>query len=135
IVIGDMDSFQSQAGLNLNIIADPDQEINDLEKALNYSLKADGTHITVLGATGSRLDQTLKNISVMAQFTPKFDELVFKHPQGWMNILPRSYYLKTKPGALISLFPVSGRVDGIKTTGLEFPLNDESLENGVRDGS
>ncbi|HAC14834.1 MAG TPA: thiamine diphosphokinase [Bacteroidetes bacterium] len=135
VVIGDMDSFHRKAGLHLNIIVDPDQETNDLEKALNYSFKAGGRYVTVLGATGSRLDQTLKNISVMAQLTSKFKDIVFKDSHGWMKILPRSYSLKTKPNTLISLFPVSGRVDGIKTTGLEYPLNSEPLENGVRDGS
>lgn len=135
VIVGDMDSFNNHADHKLNIIFDPDQETNDLEKALNYSLKAGGTHVTVLGATGSRLDQTLKNISVMAQFNSKFDDIVFRDSHGWMKILPRSYSLKTVPGTPISLFPISGHVSGIKTTGLEYPLNNEPLENGVRDGS
>ena len=135
VVIGDMDSFSSQAGLHLNIILDSDQETNDLEKALNYSFKAGGKKITVLGATGSRLDQTLKNISVMAQLTTKFDDVVFKDSHGWMKILPKSFKFKTKKNTLISLFPVSGRVEGIKTTGLEYPLHNEFLENSIRDGS
>src|SRR5690606_14781602 len=125
----------SQSGLHLNIIHDAEQETNDLEKALNYSYKAGGKNNVVLGATGARLDQTLKNISVMAQFTTKFDEIVFKDSHGWMKILPKSFRFKTKKSTLISLFPVSGRVDGIKTTGLEYPLDNELLEDGIRDGS
>jgi thiamine pyrophosphokinase len=33
------------------------------------------------------------------------------------------------------LFPLSGEVRGVTTKGLKYPLNDESLKNGERDGT
>ncbi len=38
-------------------------------------------------------------------------------------------------GSIVSLFPLSGEVKGIKTEGLKFSLNGETLKNGVRDGT
>lgn len=135
LVIGDLDSYVAQPGFDVQVILDEDQETNDLEKAIQHALKVGATSIVVLGATGERLDQTLKNISVMVQFQHKIDSLVLKDDLCWMRILPDKFSLKTCPGTLISLFPVSGVVTGIRTKGLKFSLNDESLQNGVRDGS
>lgn len=136
VIIGDMDSFQAQPEFGeLNIIVDTDQETNDLEKALKHAKMLGGNMITILGATGIRLDQTLKNISVMQQFDGDFDELIFRDDLCWMRILPKEYSFKVSPGTVVSLFPISGVVNGIITSGLKYPLNNESLENGVRDGS
>jgi thiamine pyrophosphokinase len=135
LVIGDLDSFDVAAYPEVACVQDADQETNDLEKALNYALSAGCRRITVLGATGIRLDHTLKNISVMARFNPLFTELVLRDNSCWMRILSGKFSFEVVPGTVVSLFPVSGRVDGIRTAGLEFALDDESLENAVRDGS
>lgn len=136
VIIGDMDSFRAQPEFGeLNIIIDTDQETNDLEKALKHAKMLGGSHITILGATGIRLDQTLKNISVMQQFYGIFEELIFRDEMCWMRILPKEFSFNVNPGTVISLFPISGVVEGITTDGLKYPLNNEQLENGVRDGS
>lgn len=134
-IVGDMDSFSDYGTFSDRVIMDSDQETNDLEKALNLARNKDASHVVVLGATGERLDQTLKNISVMAGYQPHFDDLIFMDRMGWMKILPKHYSFVTRPGTIVSLFPISGTVSGITTVGLEFPLKSESLQNGVRDGS
>lgn len=136
VIIGDMDSFRAQPEFGeLNIIIDTDQETNDLEKALKHAKLLGGDSIVILGATGIRLDQTLKNISVMQQFHGVFSELVFRDEFCWMRIIPTEFSFKVSPGTIISLFPISGVVDEIETSGLKYPLKNETLENGVRDGS
>ncbi len=135
VIIGDMDSFTDYNPKTYPVIKDADQETNDLEKALNYALENEVSQITVLGATGKRIDHTLKNLSVLKQFTSKFSSIYFKDTYGIYFILPKIYKLNEPVGTVISLFPLSGVVTGIRTEGLKFPLNEESLENGVRDGS
>jgi len=134
-IIGDMDSFVSENPHNLIIIEDRDQETNDLEKALLLAKKRRISTVYILGATGQRTDHTLKNLSVLQQFNDLFKEISLVDSQGIIKVVPHNYVLKTKPGTPISLFPLSGKVDGIKTSGLKYELDDESLENGVRDGS
>ena len=135
IIVGDMDSFTNFDAVAHLVIKDQDQETNDLEKALNYAFNNDFSQIVVLGATGKRIDHTLKNLSVLKQFTPKFTSIYFKDTYGIYFMLPRKYTLYEPVGTVISLFPLSGIVTGIRTTGLKYALNEESLENGVRDGS
>jgi thiamine pyrophosphokinase len=161
VVIGDLDSFRTGRGdeigktrhdtghrdeanlagtpagkdLTFELIHDPDQETNDLEKALKLALDRGATEVVILGATGLRLDHTLKNLSVLLQFSGRFRDILLRDEACDMRILPRKFTMATRPGQIISLFPLSGKVDGITTEGLRYALNDEPLENGVRDGS
>ncbi|MBP3192836.1 thiamine diphosphokinase [Natronogracilivirga saccharolytica] len=134
-IVGDLDSFPETGKLTCEIIHNPDQETNDLEKALDYALTHGATRVDVIGATGLRTDQTLKNLSVLQQFSPRFEHLAFWDDQLYMRIVPKSFSIELPPGNLVSLFPMSGKVKGIKTSGLRYPLNNETLRNGYRDGS
>lgn len=135
LVIGDLDSFEQPETHSYEIVFDPDQETNDLEKAMNRALKEGADDVIVLGATGKRLDQTLKNLSVLKQFNDKFESLFYKDNFGDTLLLPNSFSKEIKAGTQVSLFPLSGKVTAIKTEGLKYPLKDEKLINGVRDGS
>lgn len=135
VVIGDLDSFQNTTGRAITTIRKSDQETNDLEKALQLAQKKGGAEITVLGATGRRLDQTLKNLSVLKQFNNRFKKLSFIDNYGQTQLLPAYFQYSYATGTTLSLFPLSGKVTGITTSGLKYPLFNETLENGVRDGS
>src|SRR5690554_1051392 len=54
VLIGDLDSSQEPFPKGVKVIRDPDQETNDLEKALNFILTTDIENVIVLGATGLR---------------------------------------------------------------------------------
>lgn len=135
IVIGDLDSFEPATGDSFQVISRPGQESNDLEKAISRAREQGGTHLLILGATGYRLDHTLKNLSVLVQFDDDFEELVVEDDFGTTRILDKSFQTELPVGTQLSLFPLSGKVTAISTEGLKYPLNKESLENGVRDGS
>ena len=85
--------------------------------------------------TGQRIDQTLKNLSVLKQFNDRFQTLVFEDNYGITRLIPPKFTDDIPLGTTVSLFPLSGRVEGIRTKGLKYQLKDEALENGVRDGS
>lgn len=135
VVIGDLDSYQGSDKEPYEIIFNPDQDSNDLEKALQHAQEEKGTHIKILGATGHRLDQTLKNLSVLKQFHERFQQIHIADNFGETRLLPPFFSDEFAIGTQLSLFPLSGKVTGITTKGLKYPLNDEKLENGVRDGS
>lgn len=135
VVIGDMDSFKKAGGLNIKTIYDADQETNDLEKALYYVAKKGCDNCMILGAFGKRLDHALKNLSVMLRFHKRFKSLIIQD-QYQKAILVDSYFeTKVAKGTVVSLFPITGKVRGITTSGLQYALHDEELENGVRDGT
>lgn len=135
VVIGDLDSFNRKNSTDLHVIHDTGQETNDLEKALHLAKTKGGRQITILGATGRRIDHTLKNLSVLKQFDKDFDQLLLIDNFGQTQLLPPSFQQQIAIGTQISLFPLSGKVSGITTKGLQYALKNESLENGVRDGS
>jgi thiamine pyrophosphokinase len=135
VVIGDLDSFKNPNDPELRLIKDEDQETNDLEKALTYILTMDVEQVTVIGATGKRIDHTLKNLSVLKQFSDQFTSLGFRDIYGVTYLMPHEHTIDLPVGTPVSLFPLSGRVEGITTQGLKYPLHGEPLENGIRDGS
>ena len=134
IVVGDMDSFKKPDAVNFDIIHDPGQETNDLEKALSLALQKDVETCTVLGAFGKRMDHSLKNLSVLKQFNPAFRKLLYKDELLEAFIVKNEYKTVLPVGSIVSLFPLSGEVKGITTKGLKYSLTNESLRNGERDG-
>lgn len=135
VIIGDLDSYMVTGNEKALVIKDEDQETNDLEKALSYALKKSASSVIVFGATGKRLDHTLKNLSVLLQFDSRFSSLVFIDDYAVLRVIHSPFKDSFEVGTVISLFPLSGKVEGITTSGLKYPLRDEALENGIRDGS
>lgn len=135
VIIGDLDSYQETGNEHPNVIHDPDQETNDLEKALSYALNNGASEAVVFGATGKRLDHTLKNLSVLLQFDSLFQSIRFKDNFSSIRLIHSPFSESFEIGTSISLFPLSGIVTRLKTRGLKYPLNEEHLENGIRDGT
>ena len=135
LIIGDFDSYKPSGDEKTEIIHDTDQQTNDLEKALAYAHREGAEHVLVFGATGQRLDHTLKNLSVLKQFDPTFKSLLFRDIYSDILLAHSPYRIELPINTTISLFPLSGKVEGITTKGLQFALHNETLQNGVRDGS
>lgn len=136
VIVGDMDSYEPIERFSaVKVVSDPDQYSNDLEKALSLAKKKEATHIEVLGATGQRLDHTLKNLSVLKQFDAYFNQIKFLDNEGMIKLLPKEFEQHITIGTSLSLFPLSGKVSGVTIRGLKYELTDDILENGVQDGS
>ncbi len=135
IVLGDLDSFHYTRHKGINVLKDEDQETNDLEKSLVYALKQGATDCVVLGTLGKRIDHTFKNLSVLKQFHHKFKSLVYRDDYGDTFLIESPYQLSIDLDTVLSFIPLSGKVSGITTTGVQYPLTNESLEIGVRDGT
>lgn len=135
VVIGDLDSYEKKPDDTFEIIHKPSQYANDLEKALQLARQKKAQQVNVLGATGLRIDHSLKNLSVLKQFDEFFPTLLFIDEFATVQLLPNNFTKEIPVQTTVSLFPLSGKVTGITTRGLKYPLNEESLENGVRDGS
>lgn len=135
LVIGDMDSFAYTNHEGINILEDPDQETNDLEKALSYVLEKGYTSCVVLGTLGKRIDHTMKNLSVFCRYWHKFESLIYRDDYG-DTILTRSpFEQEFSIGTKISFFPVGTPVEEFTSTGLKYPLTNSRLEFGGQDGT
>ena len=141
-VVGDMDSSTQDEIQALNQASIPielhprDKNETDLELALNRALKQEPSFILIVGALGGRLDQTLGNISLLSdsrlmpldcRLDDGVEEVFFC--QG-RPLAPSQAFRGRIEGTrrdLVSLIPWDGMVTGIRTTGLRWPLNNETL--------
>lgn len=117
----------------LKIVHTPDQELPDIEKAINYLIQEGFPAANIVWATGRRADHTLTNITSMVRYKDDIRLVMF---DDYSKIFPltgtfEKWYVTGTP---ISLIPV-GTVDGIQTSGLKYNLNDEALTLGYRTGS
>lgn len=135
VIIGDLDSYNQTGNEQSEIILDRDQNTNDLEKALQFALSKSVNMVTVYGATGKRVDHTLKNLSVLLQFNTRFQSIRFKDCYSTMFIIQSPFRIDLPVGTSVSLFPISGKVENIRSEGLRYKLHNDTLENGVMDGT
>ena len=136
VVIGDLDSLPpnfAEQNTNVEIIQRPSQELNDLEKALIYCEENGAKQVVAVGITEGRVDHTFNNFSVLAKYFQKFDLFVF-NDHAAIRLVQTEFSFAAKPGQIVSLIPM-GKVKGIITKGLQYPLNNESLELGIREGA
>lgn len=135
LVIGDMDSFKYTNHEGINIKIDPDQDTNDLEKALNYALEKGATSCVVLGTMGKRIDHTLKNLSVLQQFQTSFKSIIFRDDYGDTLLVQSPFIPSLEPGTVISFFPMGKPVTAFTSTGVKYPLENSIIEMGFQDGT
>ncbi|MCX6138611.1 MAG: thiamine diphosphokinase [Ignavibacteriales bacterium] len=135
VIIGDCDSVLPQTRTKfarVPLVQIDEQESTDLEKALDYLLKKKFRWATVLGATGKRTDHAFANLSILAKYQKRLN-IRFIDDDGEIFPLPRRSTLIVARDTTISLLPL-GRCGGITTRGLKYPLRNETLEPGVREG-
>lgn len=134
-VVGDLDSITPGVEKQLSgakLISRPSQELNDLEKALQFCEELGLRDITLLGIGGKRLDHTLNNLSVLSRYDERFHFTIYDAYSRIYLVRKRWEYSGTI-NQLISLIPL-GRVEGVVTEGLAFPLKNEPLVFGEREG-
>jgi thiamine pyrophosphokinase len=107
----------------------------DLELAMLAAAEQGATWIRVLGAVGDRLDQTLANITLLTlpDLAGRDVRLVAGRQSAWL-VGPGDHALDGVPGDTISLIPLDGNAENVRTTGLEYPLKGETLRFGPARG-
>ena len=140
LVVGDLDSVD-EAELAA-VVADGarverhpvDKDATDLELALEAAVRAGADRTFVVGLGGGRLDHFLANLLVLAA-----PALAGTAIEAWvgtarMTVVRDAVVLEGEPGDLLTLVPLGGRATGVRTEGLRYPLDDETLEAGTTRG-
>jgi thiamine pyrophosphokinase len=140
IVIGDLDSLDDAtrawcATARVEMIQHPRaKDETDLELALALAMARGATEITLLGALGGRVDQTLANVFLLikparAKISARIAGANFDAWLAWERATIRG-----RIGDTVSLLPLTARVEGIVTRGLRYPLQNETLVIGAARG-
>ncbi len=135
-VVGDLDSLHPGVRAWVGeavLVPRPDQSHTDLHKALAYTIEERGARrVTVLGATGGRLDHALENLALLARWSDRA-EVELRDETARVVAVRREASFDVTPGAAVSLHPV-GRCARVWTEGLHWPLAGESLDLLERTG-
>jgi thiamine pyrophosphokinase len=118
---------------NVEIKKMNDQNSTDFEKCLQYCVQRKLNNILVFCGIGLRPDHTLNNYSILKRYAKKLD-IKFVTDEFEIFFIDKKTSFKYKPNETVSFLALP-RAIKIKTSGLEFPLFDESLEFGVREGT
>ncbi|MFP9098400.1 thiamine diphosphokinase [Flavobacterium sp. RHBU_24] len=138
VLLGDFDrGFDPEyyKGLQypLEIVHTPDQEKTDLEKAFDYLIGRGFPAVNVIWATGRRADHTITNITNIVRFRDTL-KIVILDDHSKIFLLPYKFEKWYPAATPISLIPI-GKAAGISTKNLKYPLNNEPLTIGYRNGS
>ena len=138
VVLGDFDRgfnphelLQSQ--YPIEIIHTPDQNKTDLEKAFDYLIERKIPAVNVVWATGKRADHTITNLTTIIQYRDSL-KIVILDDHSKVFLLPKKFEKWYTANTPISLIPV-GRVSGIHSENLFYPLKNDSLTIGYKTGS
>jgi thiamine pyrophosphokinase len=139
IIIGDMDSVSEaeiiQFGTSETRILrhPPQKDETDFELALDQVIQQECTEILVFGALGGRSDHLITNLLLPIVYLDKAKIRLF-HGVEEITYITSLTTIQGQAGDIISLVPLSGDVTGVKTIGLLYPLNNETLHQGKSRG-
>ncbi len=117
----------------LEIVHTPNQDKIDLEKAFDYLIEKGHKAANVIWATGRRADHTITNLTNIVAYRNQL-KVVILDDHSKVFLLPNTYEKWYTANTVISLIPI-GKVTGITTQNLFYPLNNEDLTIGYRTGS
>ena len=133
VVVGDMDTVSAEvlaqlASMGCRLVRHrPDKDETDTELALLEAVAMGATRITLLGALGGRIDHEIANLLLL--FMRQLDgiETVIYDGRSWLRVIDQAMVIRGRVGDTVSLLPFGGDVEGIITSGLAYPLCDETL--------
>lgn len=134
LVIGDFDSVSDGIGaIYANspdaVILSPEKDLTDTHAAVLEALKLKPDKITMIGATGTRIDHMLGSIALLKLCLDSGVEAVIVDGNNKIRMIDKQLKIRRDNlyGKYISCIPFSDRVTGINLTGFKYNLKDASM--------
>ena len=132
IIAGDFDSAKSEGlqyfqGMNdVQVIKlNPIKDDTDTEFVLREAIRRGATEITLLGATGTRLDHVLANVYLLGIGLEHHVDIQIVDEHNRIRMIDDSLELHKEEqfGSYVSVLPVKGDAKGVTLEGMKYPLN------------
>ena len=126
VIIGDLDSLSrlpSHVSCPPSLVKVPDQDTNDLEKAMAYCAKQGWKNPVIVGATGKREDHTLGNVFRALDYGCE----IVTDTGHFVPVCGRATF-RTAKGAAVSIFATDPKTR-MTSKGLEWPLDGVRFKN------
>ncbi|MFO7171397.1 MAG: thiamine diphosphokinase [Bacillota bacterium] len=133
-VVGDFDSLPGERWpeverLGAEVVRVPrEKDETDTELAIRTALAWGCTEIVLVGGVGSRLDHSLANLFMLASLPPGVRGMLLDE-QNEIHFLRsgEEVRLPARPGAYLSLVPLTPEVTGVEAAGVRWPLQGARL--------
>lgn len=135
VIIGDMDSSGVQyveyfRKKGVEVIEYPtDKDKTDVHICIEFAMPF-SSEIILLGATGSRIDHMLGNISLLKLGLEKGVRISIADNKNRIYMIKDAITLYGKRYDIFSLLPFTEKVEGICTVGAHYELRDAVMEQG-----
>lgn len=129
IIIGDMDSVKADLEDNQVIVYPQKKDYTDSELALFHAIEKGSSHILMFGMIGTRMDHSYANLSLLLNC--KNIDSVIIDGNNIIRMVFDKLLLNGAIGDTVSILPFAGDVQGVTTSGLEYPLIDSTLKIGT----
>ena len=138
VVLGDFDSItdadrKKVEVLGIKMVHTPNQDKTDLQKGLDYLIEHQHRAVNIVWATGLRADHSFNNIFTLGWYKDKIQATILDD-HSRIYVLPHMFSKKFNANDILSLIPL-GKVTGINSTGLQYPLNNHELSTDTATGS
>lgn len=136
VILGDQDSldaetkayWQEQKIPFLRVPSVKDE--TDMDLAVEYALEKGANSITLLGGWGSRIDHSLGNVELLYRLAQKGVENMLLTKQHRLSAFCQEFRAEVSLGGFVSLVPLTSQVTGVRSNGLLYPLQGETLQKG-----
>lgn len=136
LIVGDLDSISPETlsyfkekGIEIKQYPKEKDE-TDLEIALERAKDKGATRVIVTGVTGGRMDHAVTNLNILEAASDLGIKAEIHEPQDTLYYLegPAKMSFDLPEGTLVSILPLSKRVEGVSLEGFYYPLHDAILE-------
>ena len=133
-IVGDLDSaapedLEEAVAAGARVERHPtDKDATDLELTLDAALELEPARVVVLADDGGRLDHLLSALLLLG--SPKYARIRLDAQVGpaLVHVIRDERELAGEPGELVSLLALHGPAAGVRTDGLAYPLDGETLQ-------
>lgn len=134
IVLGDMDSVKGGTDGLKTVTFPCRKDETDSELAVEYALAHGYDELIMLGFTGTRLDHTAANLTLLKRIAQRGARGVIIDAHNEIYYIEKMIKISGRRGSLLSVIPLEGDMEGVSTKGLDYPLCNETLYFGKSRG-
>ena len=140
LVLGDLDSADPtivahyrEANVPFEVFP-AEKDFTDMELAIQHAADNRADEILILAGIGGRLDHTLANMHILLYALDLGISAVLADEKNTVHAMHDTITIAATAGTIVSLIPADGTVHGVTTTGLYYPLSNETLYAGKSRG-
>lgn len=131
IILGDFDSLGYVPQGKRVLEFSPFKDKSDMEIGLDVALVEGYDSVVIYGALGGRLDHTMANIQLFAQFSEQGLTVTAISPHEIVRVLtgPGSFDIPARESGTVSVFAANDCAYGVTERGMRYSLDQATLTN------